>query len=65
LRHLHKNAIKQNLNINKYNELKNMMFLLENDLKKIKESQLKSLTKIDLPSIDKNDIIKTSSNNAN
>ncbi len=65
MRHLHKNAIKQNLNINKYNELKNMMFLLENDLKKIKESQLKSLTKIDLPSIDKNDIIKTSSNNAN
>ena len=46
LRHLHKNAVKQNLNINRYNDLKNMVFLLEADLKKIKESQLKSLSKL-------------------
>ncbi len=65
LRHLHKNAIKENLNIDKYNELKNLVFILENDLKKIKDSQLKSLTKIDSSyleiknnSISKNDIKK-------
>lgn len=42
LRNFHKNAAKQNLDISKYNELKNTIFKLENDLRRIKTSQLKN-----------------------
>ncbi|CAF0956709.1 unnamed protein product [Brachionus calyciflorus] len=40
LRHFHKNAIRSDLNIKKYNQLKDSLYFLENDLKKIKESSL-------------------------
>lgn len=42
LRNFHKNAIKNHLDISKYNELRNTIYKLENDLRKIKTSQLKN-----------------------
>ena len=41
LRNFHKNAIKSNLDIEKYNQIKNSIYSLENNLKKLRESQLK------------------------
>jgi len=42
LRNFHKNAAKQNLDVSKYNDLKNTIYKLENDLRRIKTSQLKN-----------------------
>lgn len=42
LRNFHKNAPKMNLDVSKYNELKNTIYKLENDLRQIKTSQLKN-----------------------
>lgn len=42
LRNFHKNAIKNNLDVNKYNEKKNTVYQLENELKRIKEIQMKN-----------------------
>lgn len=42
LRNFHKNAVKKNLDISKYNELRNTIYKLENDLRKIKTSQLRN-----------------------
>ncbi len=41
LRNFHKNAIKSNLDIDKYNQIKNNIHSLEVNLKKLKESQLR------------------------
>lgn len=38
LRHFHKNAVRNNLNIKKYNQIKDSLYDLENELRKIKES---------------------------
>ena len=43
LRNFHKNAIKSNLDINKYNNIKNAMYSLENELKQIQQIQMKTL----------------------
>lgn len=43
LRHFHKNAIKKDLDINRYNILKNSIFNLEKDLKNVQK--LNSLSK--------------------
>lgn len=42
LRNFHKNAVKNNLDVSKYNEMKNTIYKLENDLRKIKTSQLRN-----------------------
>ncbi|RMZ94624.1 calcium uniporter mitochondrial isoform X2 [Brachionus plicatilis] len=38
LRHFHKNAMKNDLDIKKYNQIKDSIFYLENDLKNVKKS---------------------------
>lgn len=42
LRNFHKNAIKNNLDVNKYNQMKNTVYELENELKRVKEIQMKN-----------------------
>jgi len=42
LRNFHKNAPKYNLDVTKYNEMKQAVYKLENDLRRIKTSQLKN-----------------------
>ena len=44
LRHLHKNAIKDNIDIQKYNNMKDTIYNLENELKRIKKAHLKTYT---------------------
>ena len=41
LRNFHKNAIRSNLDVEKYNQIKNSIYSLETNLKKLRDSQLK------------------------
>lgn len=42
LRYFHRNASKHNLDVIRYNEIKNKIDMLENDLGKIKQSHIKN-----------------------
>lgn len=44
LRHFHRNASKNRLDVNRYNELKNQIFILENDLNNAKKDYQKNIT---------------------
>jgi hypothetical protein len=41
LRHFHKNAMRNSMDVQRYNQIKDAMFSLQNDLKKIQESRVK------------------------